>query len=96
MAQFAQNWEKYTSDPSLLDTVKHCHIDFESVPPNNSRAHQIQFSAEEKQKLSMEVNNLEEAGVIEQCQHEEGEFISHIFGRTKKNGSMHVILNLKS
>ena len=48
LAQFAQNWEKYTSDPSILDTVKHCHIDFESIPPNNSRAHQIQFSVEEK------------------------------------------------
>ena len=95
MAQFAHNWQKYTSDDKILDTVKHCHIEFDTNPLQDCDVPQLKVSEQERIKLTSEVNNLERAGVIEKCVHEDGEFISHIFGRPKKDGSMRVILNLK-
>ena len=37
-----------------------------------------------------------QAGVIEPCEHETGEYISPIFSRQKKDGSLRIILNLKA
>ena len=79
-----------------MDTVRHCHIDFDTPPVQAGAAPQIQFNDNEKEKLTFELQNLHEAGVIEVCEHEKGEFISHIFPRIKKDGSVRIILNLKN
>ena len=41
------------------------------------------------------VTELIQKGVIERCAHEDGEFISPVFLRPKKNGKYRLILNLK-
>ena len=44
--------------------------------------------------LSVEIKNILHKGVIEECQHEEGEYISPIFLTPKPDGSFRMILNL--
>lgn len=95
MEQFAKTWTKYTTDKHILDMVKHCHIEFDTIPAQNAGAPQIKFNETERENLALAVHDLKKVGVIEECEHETGEFISHIFGRPKKDGSMRVILNLK-
>ena len=44
--------------------------------------------------LSVEIKNILHKGVIEECQHEEGEYISPIFLTPKPDGSFRMILKL--
>ena len=44
--------------------------------------------------LSVEIKNILHKGVIEECQHEESEYISPIFLTPKPDGSFRMILNL--
>ena len=48
----------------------------------------------EMAKIHEELNTLENKNVIERCSHVNGEFISHIFTRPKKNGGVRLILDL--
>lgn len=43
----------------------------------------------------LEIARLLDIGAIVACKHEDGEFISNIFTRTKSNGKTRIILNLK-
>ena len=45
--------------------------------------------------MHAEILKLMHAGVVEPCSHTDGEYISPIFSRPKKNGSVRIILNLK-
>ena len=45
--------------------------------------------------MHAEILKLLHAGVVEPCSHTDGEYISPIFSRPKKNGSVRIILNLK-
>ena len=46
--------------------------------------------------VDLEIIQLLKKGVIQPCQHEVGEFISPVFTRPKKDGSLRMILTLKS
>ena len=52
-------------------------------------------SAEESEIVSGEIAKLLKMGVIKECDREKGDFISTVFTRRKKDGSMRTILNLK-
>ena len=52
-------------------------------------------SAEESEIISEEIVKLLKKGAIKECDREKGDFISTVFTRKKKDGSMHNILNLK-
>ena len=54
------------------------------------------WSKTEEEFIDMEIQRLLLKGVIAHSVHEEGEFISSIFVRLKKDGSYCMILNLKS
>ena len=95
LKEFAHVWVEYTSDPNILDIVKNCHIDFEDLPTQEIVPHEIKFSAQEEQKIGDEIVKMLQTGVIEACDHEPDEYISPIFGRKKKDGSLRIILNLK-
>ena len=92
---FARAWRNYTSDPDILDIVKHCLIEFVSEPQQHKLPQQISFSRKETEWIHAEFHRFEEIGVIEKCTREEGDFISNFFLRDKKDGSFRVILNLK-
>ena len=96
LRHFVQEWEKITSDPFILDTVKHSHIDFsEGLAPCQTWAPRpIQFNECENIIIQGEVEKLLNKGVIEPCKPEQGQYVSNIFIREKKDGSFRTILNL--
>ena len=83
------NWRSVTTDPVILDAIKHHDIKFEGGcrPAQATETRQIAFSSGEKKFLSK--------GVIELTDLLNGDFLSTIFMRPKKDGSYRLILNLK-
>ena len=65
-----------------------------SPPEQTKPCFPYAFSDHEKDKINQEITKLEAKNVIEQCEHTDGEFISNIFVRPKKNGGIRVILDL--
>ena len=94
---FKSVWMQITSDYSILDSVAHCHIDFENGA-NLSRAknaNPIRFNKREHEIINGEIEKLLDKKVIETASHEAGEVISNIFIRPKKDNSFRLILNVK-
>lgn len=93
---FADKWMNLTSDPFILDTVKHSHIDFmgEIKPKQYWEPKPYDFDAVEKCTVNNEIHKLMDKGVIEVCQPCENQYVSNIFLRSKKDGSYRTILNL--
>ena len=99
LKHFVQQWYKLTSNQTILDTVKHCHIEFVSdiLPYQEIPKRPIKMSLSEQNIMNTEVSKLLNKGVIEQCAHHtEAEFISNVFLKEKKDASYRMILNLKS
>ena len=91
------NWRSVTTDLVILDAVKHHHIEFEGRcrPVQATKPRQITFSSGEKEIISTEITKLLSKGVIELTNSFNGDFLSTIFVRPKKDGSYRLILNLK-
>ena len=82
----------------MLDWVQHCHVKFiNDIEPIQLRGHKVsKFNQSELSIIDGEIVKLLSKGVIEKCSHLEGEFISPIFFRLKKNKiDYRMILNLK-
>ena len=92
---FAEHWRKYTTNSNILDIVQNCHIDFEDVPIQDHVPCQVPFNVHDKVQIEAELLNMKKAGIVETCRHEQGEYISPIFARKKKDDSLRIILNLK-
>ncbi|KAK6178364.1 hypothetical protein SNE40_013160 [Patella caerulea] len=91
---FLSNWEKLTSDPTILDTVAHSHIELYD-DEINCTFRKTFVNQKEEIIIDQELSRLLDMGVIEQADHSQGEFISPIFIRPKKDGKFRLILNLK-
>ena len=90
------SWESLTSDQVILDAIKHYHIEFEAnTPVQPYPPKQIHFSPSEREIITEEISKLLSKGVLEKTEHAEGNFLSTIFVRPKKDGSYRMILNLK-
>ena len=84
-----------TSDESVLDIALHCKIEFDkAIPKQNSYPQQF-FNMFEEDIIDKEISKLSEMGVIEEVKSQEGQFISPIFTKQKKDGEYRMILNLK-
>ena len=80
-----------------MDAVAHCHIEFDTVPGsfvNATRPHSS-FTDAEQSIIDNEVEKFLQKGIIRLSSFEEGQVISPIFTRPKKDGSHRVIFNLK-
>lgn len=91
-----QQWEEITKDEEILRLVDGVSIDFSEIPSQERPAPEIRFSDEETHAIDVEIQELLEKGVIVHCQHSEGEFVSAIFVRPKKDNKLRMILNLKN
>jgi len=91
------NWRSVTTDPVILDAIKHNHIEFESGcrPAQTTKPRQITFSSGEKEIITAEITKLLSKGVTELTNPLNGDFLSAIFVRPKKDASYRVILNVK-
>ena len=92
---YAHEWEKWTSDKSILETVSGLKIKFKTdVVPYYRRC--LRFNEVESDIVAEQVNDLLAKGIIRKSVHEYGEVISNIFLRKKKDGVKYrMILNLK-
>ena len=98
MKEFGPQWHKLTSDTEVLDWVQNCHIEFiDDIEPVQLGGHKVsKFNQSELSIIDREIEKLLSKGVIERCSHSDGEFISPIFLRLKKNKvDYRMILNLK-
>ena len=94
---FLDNWAQLTSDPYILEAVSGYKLEFdpEKFPPKREKPlYNYKRNSTETAKICQEIQNLEQKNVIERCTHENGEFISTIFTRMKKNGGTRIILDL--
>ena len=98
LAKFVDRWRLLTNDPFILDTIEHSHLDFvfSHEPVQHYEPRPIQFSEHEKGIIDGEIATLLSKGVIVECLESEGQYISNIFIREKKDGSFRMILNLST
>ena len=91
------NWKSFTADTVILDAIRHSHIEFEGNcrPVQATKPNQIIFSSGDKDIINAEIAKLLSKGVIKPSKPCDGDFISTIFVRPKKDGSYRLILNLK-
>ena len=75
--------------------MKGASIDFIHEPYQNKFPNNYNFTKEEKGYIDKEIEKFLSQKIIVPCEHESGEFISNIFTRPKKDGSLRIILNLK-
>ena len=89
-------WEKITSDPFILDSVTHCHIefDFEPEPLFSATRPHSSFTEVEQTIIDDEIEKFLQKGIIRLSSFDDGQVISPIFTRSKKDGSHRVIFNL--
>ena len=96
LGKFTHCLHKTTSDTEILQMVSGQYLEFDTKPCQTHPLAIKCFSAEENDIISKEVVNLLQKTVIVETSHEQGEFISSVFVRSKKDGSHRVILNLKN
>jgi len=91
-----EEWYPITKDKFILDIVKQgLKLEFENdIPKQNSYPH-TKYSHEENEILKLEVQKLIKKGIVQRCEREDGDFISTLFTRPKKDGNLRMILNLK-
>lgn len=90
-------WQNITSDHFIPDSVTKYKIEFAAgFPQQETIPREISFSLQQQHIIQNEIDNLLNKGVIKATTHCEGEFISTIFIRPKKDGTYRLILNLKN
>ena len=85
-----------TSDFEILETLSGQKIEFFTTPVQLNPLTNVNFTEEQTKLVDLEIEKLHNKDVIVPCTHEEGEFVSPIFTRPKKDGTLRMILNLKS
>ncbi len=91
---FFHEWKKYTSDPTILEIVSGYKLKFEEFPTQTFKPRPYKLNPEEKPEIDAEICSLYNKGVIEQTYPEQGDFVSSIFTRRKKDGGLRIILDL--
>ena len=71
-------------------------LEFDSIPNQIACPNRMFTNAKESQIVAAEIGKLLNKGVIHKVMHTEGEFLSNVFIRPKKDGSYRLILNLKN
>ena len=97
MRHFSKQWNHITTDPFILDAISGYKLEFQEAysPPHRGKPpYHYRVGNAEESKIDIEIRKLVEKGVIEECQHVAGEFVSNIFTRPKKNGDIRLILDL--
>ena len=92
---FLGKWKQITHDPSILNAERGYKIGFLLTPVQFTIPRTINFSAQESANVNTQISKFPEKGIVVKRCHGEGEFISTIFLRPKKDGSFRMIFNLK-
>ena len=94
LKQFASQWQTITSDPFILNSVKHYKIEFENGEPHQCMSpKEINFTRQEQEVIDAEIDKL----LFYLCYfRNHTKYISTIFVYPKKDVGHRLILNLKS
>ena len=92
---FLEQWKELTSDSTILSAVTGYKIEFFVTPVQLRQPHPITMAPSESQNVDIQIEKFLNKGIIVVSCHEEGEFISNVFLRSKRDGSFRMILNLK-
>ena len=98
---YLENGQNITSDHEILQTVSGATIDFANGSTESETEVQFtqpisKFNAMQTEIVQNEIMDLQSKQVIEEVEHEEGEFISSIFLIPKKNGKYRLIEEIQS
>ena len=96
LREYFNQWQALTSNPEILQMILGQPIEFARTPYQRvvPREKKI-LDLDEQHVIDTEIDKVLAKGAITPSSHEEGEYISPIFTRAKKDGSFRVILNLK-
>lgn len=94
ISNYISAWANITSDKEILDDICGLKIDLSETPAQNYFT-PTKFNSEETQHITIEINKMLQKQVIQCTNHVQGEIISNIFTRPKKDGTHRIILNLK-
>ncbi len=98
LKHFLPAWQELTCDHTILQWVTGVKIEFinnSSPTCENIYPQQRSTYSADAMVVRTELQKLLNKGVIKPSAHEEGEIISPIFVRPKKDGTYRLILNLK-
>ena len=95
IANHFSKWIKLTSDPKILELVSGYKLELHTQPIQCKEPNQIKFSEGEGKFMEQEIEKLLIKGVIIESEEEQGQFVSNVFLRPKKDGGFRMILNLK-
>ena len=84
-----------TSDENILSMVEEgVKIEFEEIPVQKHIPRPYKFAKQKQQKIDRKISQYIDKAIIEEVQHENGEFISNIFAEDKSDGDIRVIFDL--
>ena len=93
-SRISKNWCQITTNKFVLNLIK--GIELKLVTPlTEFTPRPINFSSEEMSLIDIEVQTLLKKGAIIQVTPTEGQILSNIFLRPKKNGKLRPTINLK-
>ena len=87
-------WKQITHDPWVLSVVRGFELPFLAVPVQLKELVRYKLSDFEKQAADVEIDKLLDKGVLKPVNDTEGQVLSNIFLRPKKDGSYRMILDL--
>ena len=91
------HWGGITSDRNILEMVERTRVELTAEPEHGFKYQtHNHVPLEQITRVNYEIAKLASYKVIRKTTPERGEFVSGFFAREKKDGSLRVILNLKS
>ena len=93
---FRRNWEKITSDPTILEAIEGYRLEFKQGghPVQIKHPYPYKLNHEESLAVNEEIQKLIHKEVIALSEQEEDQIVSNIFTRKKKDGGHRMILDL--
>ena len=90
---FFDNWRKITKDEVILDCIKGVKLDFLNTPLQINVPREYKVAMSDKLKMIEVIEEFINKGIIQEVSPVEGQIISNIFCRNKKNGKVRIIGN---
>ena len=94
IADLVQEWQKLSSEPWLINSVKGVCIPFVELPVQEREPTPYKLSREESQFLDEELIKLLDKCIVEEVEPCQEQVLSNIFLRPKKDGDYRLILDL--
>lgn len=96
LKMFIDNWKSITNDEFLLEVISGFTIPFRVEPFQRNEPHELKLERDDKVHMDLAIDALMKSGAIVESKQENGQFVSNIFPVQKSDGSVSLVINLKS